>query len=31
MLHAPRTGRVVELLPIATAPYAEELERALST
>jgi gamma-D-glutamyl-L-lysine dipeptidyl-peptidase len=31
MLHAPRTGRVVELLPIETAPYAEELERALAT
>jgi gamma-D-glutamyl-L-lysine dipeptidyl-peptidase len=28
MLHAPKTGRVVELLPIATEPYGAELERA---
>ncbi len=29
MLHAPKTGRVVEVLPIATQPYGEELERAV--
>jgi gamma-D-glutamyl-L-lysine dipeptidyl-peptidase len=28
MLHAPKTGRVTELLPLATEPYASELERA---
>jgi gamma-D-glutamyl-L-lysine dipeptidyl-peptidase len=27
MLHAPKTGRVVEFLPIATEPYGSELER----
>jgi gamma-D-glutamyl-L-lysine dipeptidyl-peptidase len=26
MLHAPKTGRVVEFLPIATEPYGSELE-----
>jgi gamma-D-glutamyl-L-lysine dipeptidyl-peptidase len=26
MLHAPKTGRVVELLPIATHPYGDELQ-----
>jgi gamma-D-glutamyl-L-lysine dipeptidyl-peptidase len=26
MLHSPKTGRVVELLPIATEPYASEVE-----
>jgi gamma-D-glutamyl-L-lysine dipeptidyl-peptidase len=29
MIHAPRTGRVVELLPIHSPGYGEELERAL--
>jgi gamma-D-glutamyl-L-lysine dipeptidyl-peptidase len=29
MLHAPKTGRVVELLPIATEPYGAELEVAV--
>ena len=28
MIHAPRTGRVVEVLPLTTSPYAEELERS---
>jgi gamma-D-glutamyl-L-lysine dipeptidyl-peptidase len=28
MIHAPNTGRVVEILPIATEPYGQELERA---
>jgi gamma-D-glutamyl-L-lysine dipeptidyl-peptidase len=28
MIHAPKTGRVVELLSMSTSPYAEELERA---
>jgi cell wall-associated NlpC family hydrolase len=30
MLHAPKTGRVVEFLPIATEPYGSELEIAPS-
>jgi gamma-D-glutamyl-L-lysine dipeptidyl-peptidase len=29
LMHAPRTGQVVELMPLSEAPYAEELERAL--
>jgi gamma-D-glutamyl-L-lysine dipeptidyl-peptidase len=28
MLHAPKTGRVVELLPVATEPYGSELQRS---
>jgi gamma-D-glutamyl-L-lysine dipeptidyl-peptidase len=31
VLHAPKTGRVVELMPIAEYPYGEELERAVVT
>jgi gamma-D-glutamyl-L-lysine dipeptidyl-peptidase len=27
MLHAPKTGRVVEFLPVATEPYGSELQR----
>jgi gamma-D-glutamyl-L-lysine dipeptidyl-peptidase len=29
LLHAPRTGQVVELMPLSESPYSEELERAL--
>jgi gamma-D-glutamyl-L-lysine dipeptidyl-peptidase len=31
MLHAPRTGRVVEFMPLSESPYDEELERAIAS
>jgi gamma-D-glutamyl-L-lysine dipeptidyl-peptidase len=31
VLHAPRTGRVVELMPLSEPPYDDELERATAS